>query len=175
MEHYRGMAIPTTVEQVCDPQRMALLVYDMQVGVLGQIDDSAGVITRVATVLDAARSGYVSAQADVRSSSADLVYKEQQFARMKELRGRGLIAQQSLDDAANNLAAAHAKKDANGAAVDLRFCRGIAPRIGFSPRTRPRKSTQTLRRFAPGLLYPRSARRYVAAWRRFTPARRDAH
>jgi len=59
MEHYRGMAIPTTVEQVCDPQRMALLVYDMQVGVLGQIDDSAGVITRVATVLDAARSAGV--------------------------------------------------------------------------------------------------------------------
>ncbi|HEX4098917.1 MAG TPA: cysteine hydrolase [Pseudonocardiaceae bacterium] len=59
MENYRGMAIPTTLEQVCDPQRMALLVYDMQVGVLGQIDDSAGVITRVATVLDAARSAGV--------------------------------------------------------------------------------------------------------------------
>jgi biuret amidohydrolase len=59
MENYRGMAIPTTLDQVCDPQRMALLVYDMQVGVLGQIDDSAGVITRVATVLDAARSAGV--------------------------------------------------------------------------------------------------------------------
>lgn len=59
MENYRGMAIPTTLEQVCDPQRMALLVYDMQVGVLGQIDDSAGMITRVATVLDAARSAGV--------------------------------------------------------------------------------------------------------------------
>ena len=59
MENYRGMAIPTTLEQVCDPQGMALLVYDMQVGVLGQIDESAGVITRVATVLDAARSAGV--------------------------------------------------------------------------------------------------------------------
>jgi membrane fusion protein (multidrug efflux system) len=71
----------------------------------------------VKSLLDAARSGYVSAQADVRSSSADLVYKEQQFARMQELRTRGLVAQQLLDDAANNLAAAHAKKDANNAAV----------------------------------------------------------
>jgi biuret amidohydrolase len=56
MEHYRGIAIPTTLEQVCEPQRMALLVYDMQVGVLNQIDDAAEVITRVTTVLDAARS-----------------------------------------------------------------------------------------------------------------------
>ncbi|MEO7432219.1 MAG: HlyD family secretion protein [Dokdonella sp.] len=74
-------------------------------------------VESVKSLLDAARSGYASAQADVRSSSADLVYKEQQFARMKELRGRGLIAQQSLDDAANNLAGARAKKDANTAAV----------------------------------------------------------
>jgi membrane fusion protein (multidrug efflux system) len=74
-------------------------------------------VESVKSLLDAARSGYASAQADVRSSAADLKYKEQQFARMQELRGRGLIAQQMLDDAANNLAAAHAKKDANGAAV----------------------------------------------------------
>jgi membrane fusion protein (multidrug efflux system) len=74
-------------------------------------------VETVKSLLDAARSGYASAQADVRSSSADLVYKEQQFARMKELRGRGLVAQALLDDASNNLAAAHAKKDANGAAV----------------------------------------------------------
>lgn len=59
MERYRGMAIPTTLEEVCDPQRMALLVYDMQVGVLAQIDDAAGVIKRVTTVLDAARSAGV--------------------------------------------------------------------------------------------------------------------
>ena len=77
----------------------------------------AAQVESVKSLLDAARSGYASAQADVRSSTADLKYKEQQFARMKELRGRGLIAQQMLDDAANNLAAAHAKKDANGAAV----------------------------------------------------------
>lgn len=74
-------------------------------------------VESVKSLLDAARSGYHAAAADLRSSAADLKYKEQQFARMKELRGRGLIAQAALDDAANNLAAAHAKQDSNGAAV----------------------------------------------------------
>jgi membrane fusion protein (multidrug efflux system) len=74
-------------------------------------------VESVQSLLDAARSGYRSAQADVRSSAADLKYKEQQFSRMQELRGRGLVAQQSLDDAANNLAAARAKQDSNNAAV----------------------------------------------------------
>ncbi|MEO7063943.1 MAG: biotin/lipoyl-binding protein, partial [Dokdonella sp.] len=46
----------------------------------------------VKSLLNAARSGYASAQADQRSSAADLKYKQQQFERMKELRGRGLIA-----------------------------------------------------------------------------------
>jgi membrane fusion protein (multidrug efflux system) len=74
-------------------------------------------VESVKSLLDAARSGYRSAQADIRSSSADLKYKEQQFKRMQELRGRGLVAQQALDDAANNLAAARAKQDSNNAAL----------------------------------------------------------
>ena len=41
----------------------------------------------------------------------------QQFERMKELRGRGLVAQAALDDAANNLAAARAKQDSDHAAL----------------------------------------------------------
>src|SRR4029079_9082837 len=56
-------------------------------------------------------------RADIRSPAADLKYKEQQFQRMQELRGRGLVAQQALDDAANNLAAARAKQDSNTAAL----------------------------------------------------------
>ena len=74
-------------------------------------------VESVRSLLDAARSGYRSAQADVRSSAADLKYKEQQFQRMQELRGRGLVAEQALDDASNNLAAARAKQDSNNAAV----------------------------------------------------------
>jgi len=74
-------------------------------------------VESVKSLLDAARSGYHSAEADIRSSAADLKYKEQQFQRMQELRGRGLVAQQALDDAANNLAAARAKQDSNNAAL----------------------------------------------------------
>ncbi len=74
-------------------------------------------VESVKSLLDAARSGYNAAQADVRSAAADLVYKKQQFERMKELRGRGLVAQAALDDAANNLAAARAKQDSNNAAL----------------------------------------------------------
>ncbi|MEO7064110.1 MAG: HlyD family secretion protein [Dokdonella sp.] len=74
-------------------------------------------VDSVKSLLNAARSGYASAQADQRSSAADLKYKQQQFERMKELRGRGLIAQQALDNAANELAAARAKQDGNSAAI----------------------------------------------------------
>ncbi len=34
MEHALGLSIPQTLEKACDPKRMALIVYDMQVGVL---------------------------------------------------------------------------------------------------------------------------------------------
>jgi membrane fusion protein, multidrug efflux system len=74
-------------------------------------------VETVKSLLDAARNGYRSAQADVRSSAADLKYKEQQFQRMQELRTRGLVSQQQLDDASNNLSAARAKQDSNNAAV----------------------------------------------------------
>ena len=74
-------------------------------------------VESVQSLLDAARSGYSGAQADVRSAAADLDYKKQQFQRMKELRARGLVAQQALDDVANNLAAARAKQDSNNAAL----------------------------------------------------------
>ncbi len=37
MKNAYGLSIPQTLEELCDPQRIALLVYDMQVGILGQI------------------------------------------------------------------------------------------------------------------------------------------
>lgn len=89
-----------------DPQPLEIAVARME----AQIDS-------VKSLLDAARNGYSSAQADVRSAAADLQYKQQQFERVKELRGRGLVAQAALDTAANDLAAARAKQDATNAAV----------------------------------------------------------
>lgn len=56
METAYGLRIPRTLDEACDPRRMALLVYDMQVGVVDQIADGAEITQRVTTVLDAARA-----------------------------------------------------------------------------------------------------------------------
>jgi len=50
-----GLQVPQNLEEACDPQRLALIVYDMQVGVLSQIKDGAAMTANVAQVLRAAR------------------------------------------------------------------------------------------------------------------------
>jgi nicotinamidase-related amidase len=55
MHHHRTLRIPDTVADACDPERLALLVYDMQVGVIAQLADGRQVTERVMRVLDAAR------------------------------------------------------------------------------------------------------------------------
>jgi nicotinamidase-related amidase len=55
MEHAFGIDIPRTLEEVCDPRRMALVVYDMQVGIVSQLPDGPEITARVAEVLQAAR------------------------------------------------------------------------------------------------------------------------
>jgi nicotinamidase-related amidase len=57
MQHAFGLSIPQRLEEVCDQSRLALLVYDMQVGVLRQLPSPAELIERVREVLDAAREG----------------------------------------------------------------------------------------------------------------------
>src|SRR2546421_9776388 len=47
--------IPQTLEEACDPSRTALIVYDMQVGILRQLKDGAAVTAKVVQVLRAAR------------------------------------------------------------------------------------------------------------------------
>jgi nicotinamidase-related amidase len=59
MQHHRNLGIPDTLADACDPQRMALVVYDMQVGVVSQLPDGPQVTERVARVLEAARSAGV--------------------------------------------------------------------------------------------------------------------
>jgi nicotinamidase-related amidase len=51
--------VPQTLEEACDPQRLALIVYDMQVGVVRQIEDGASLTARVVQVLEAARAAGV--------------------------------------------------------------------------------------------------------------------
>jgi biuret amidohydrolase len=49
--------IPETIGDACDPATMAVIVYDMQVGVVQQLPDGAETVERVSQVLTAARSG----------------------------------------------------------------------------------------------------------------------
>jgi biuret amidohydrolase len=55
LEHAFGLDIPRTLEEVCHPQRLALLIYDMQVGILSQIKNGGEITARVVRVLQAAR------------------------------------------------------------------------------------------------------------------------
>ncbi|HEY6579734.1 MAG TPA: isochorismatase family protein, partial [Rubrobacter sp.] len=58
MEHgVFGSGVPRTLEDVCHPGRMALLVYDMQAGIAGQLAHGPEVTRKVAEVLGAAREG----------------------------------------------------------------------------------------------------------------------
>jgi nicotinamidase-related amidase len=50
-----GVSIPQTLEEVCDPRRVALLVYDMQVGILSQIKNADQITRQVLKVLSAVR------------------------------------------------------------------------------------------------------------------------
>jgi nicotinamidase-related amidase len=56
MEQAFGLSIARTLEDVCNPADMALLVYDMQVGIVQQLRDAAEVVARVAGVLAVARA-----------------------------------------------------------------------------------------------------------------------
>lgn len=59
MRSIYGITIPATLEEVCNPQRIALLVYDMQVGILNQIKNADEVTQQVLKVLTAARDACV--------------------------------------------------------------------------------------------------------------------
>src|ERR1700675_3881826 len=55
MQQAFGLNIPQTLEDICDPTRLALVVYDMQVGIVKQIENGRQITDRVLQVLDAAR------------------------------------------------------------------------------------------------------------------------
>jgi len=59
MQRAHGLEVPQSLEEVCNPHRLALIVYDMQVGILEQIHDGAAVTAKVAEVLGAARDAGV--------------------------------------------------------------------------------------------------------------------
>ncbi|HEU4921657.1 MAG TPA: cysteine hydrolase [Burkholderiales bacterium] len=56
MESAYGLDIPQNLAEACNPRRTALLVYDMQVGIIRQIRNGPEVVAQVKLVLDAARA-----------------------------------------------------------------------------------------------------------------------
>lgn len=59
MDRAFGLEIPQTLEDATRPDRLALIVYDMQVGIMSQLPHGAEVTARVGEVLEAARSAGV--------------------------------------------------------------------------------------------------------------------
>ena len=57
MDRAFGLDIPTTLDEVCHPSRTALIVYDMQVGIVSQIAAGRAIVEQVRQVLQAARHG----------------------------------------------------------------------------------------------------------------------
>jgi nicotinamidase-related amidase len=55
VQHAYGLNIPSGLDDLATPEGLALLVYDMQVGILSQLADPAPVVARVAEALEAAR------------------------------------------------------------------------------------------------------------------------
>ncbi len=56
MHRVFGLNVPQTLEEVCDPTRLALIVYDMQVGIVSQIKNGQQITEKVLEVLTAARA-----------------------------------------------------------------------------------------------------------------------
>ncbi len=55
MTTHNGIEIFSTLQELIHPQRTALLVYDMQVGIVPQIKNGADILTKVLTLLEATR------------------------------------------------------------------------------------------------------------------------
>src|SRR5919206_5019642 len=55
MDRFNGLDIPESLAETLEPSTLALVVYDMQVGILRQIDGGDRVLANVLRVLDAAR------------------------------------------------------------------------------------------------------------------------
>ena len=55
MKRIYGLEVRTTLPEICNPAHMALLIYDMQVGIASQVKDAESVIAKIGQVLRAAR------------------------------------------------------------------------------------------------------------------------
>ena len=56
MHEFAGIRIPGSLDEIISPLNTALVVYDMQVGIVPQIKNGQEIINKVSRILDAARS-----------------------------------------------------------------------------------------------------------------------
>ncbi len=59
MHRHRGLDVPATLGEACRPDRAALVLYDLQAGILRQIADRERVLARAAALLEMARAAQV--------------------------------------------------------------------------------------------------------------------
>jgi biuret amidohydrolase len=59
MQEFAGIKIPQSLGEIISPQNTALIVYDMQVGVVGQVKSGQEITQKVSRVLSAARAAGV--------------------------------------------------------------------------------------------------------------------
>jgi nicotinamidase-related amidase len=55
MTTHNGIEIFSTLQELIHPQRTAVLIYDMQVGIVPQIKDGPDILTKILTLLEATR------------------------------------------------------------------------------------------------------------------------
>ena len=59
MKTLYGLNIPTSLPEICDREQLALLVYDMQIGIAGQISGAEKIVANVGRALKVARDAGV--------------------------------------------------------------------------------------------------------------------
>ncbi len=59
MQRAFGLNIPQTLDEICNPTSLALVVYDMQVGIVNQIANGREITERVVQVVEAARQARI--------------------------------------------------------------------------------------------------------------------
>ena len=55
MKHAFGISIPQALSEICSPERCALVIYDMQAGIVPQLADGQRIVADCQTLLEAAR------------------------------------------------------------------------------------------------------------------------
>jgi nicotinamidase-related amidase len=58
MKRAFGIEIPHSLEDVCNPKHLALLVYDMQVGIKSQVKEGDSIVAKISQILRAARAAH---------------------------------------------------------------------------------------------------------------------